>query len=107
MTSNYFFRLFRAVLIALLVSPLTLLAHEGPHSQTVSIPHLMVEDLDASLAFYNGVLGFELTRPLGEPMPNQMAGDGDGMMRVMVFKSPLRDTEFELVEWSNIPTNPQ
>lgn len=107
MTSTYFFHVCRAVLMVLVLPPITLLAHEGPHSQTVSIPHLMVENLDASLDFYNGLLGFELTRPLGEPMPNQMAGDGDGMMRVMIVKAPASDTQFELVEWSNISTNPQ
>ena len=107
MSSTYFFQVCRVVLMTLVLSPFTLIAHEGTHSQTVSIPHLMVEDLDTALAFYNGVLGFELTRPVGEPMPNQMAGYGNGMMRVMVLRSPINDTEFELVEWSNIPTNPQ
>jgi len=102
-----FSHLVRTALIGLILLPLSVFAHEGPHSQSVSIPHLMVEDLDASLAFYHDVLGFELTRPVGEPMPNAMAGDGDGMMRVMVMEEPRTGIQIELVEWSNIPVRAQ
>lgn len=101
------FHLVRTAIIGLSLFPFALSAHEGPHSQSVSIPHLMVEDLEASLAFYHDVLGFELTRPVGEPMPNAMAGDGEGMMRVMVMEEPRTGIQIELVEWSNIPVRAQ
>ncbi|MBN4075040.1 MAG: hypothetical protein COA71_07170 [SAR86 cluster bacterium] len=107
MKSKSFLHLAFAACIGMIIYPVTLLAHDGPHSQSVSIPHLMVEDLDASLAFYIDVLGFELTRPLGEPMPNQMAGDGEGRMRVMVMQEPQTGIQIELVEWSNIPMRAQ
>lgn len=107
MKSRSYLHFALAVLLSMTIYPASVLAHDGPHSVSISIPHLMVEDLDAALAFYNGVLGFELTRPLSEPMPNQMAGDGEGKMRVMIVEAPSIGTRFELVEWSNIPTNPQ
>tara|TARA_R110000772_G_scaffold63319_9_gene141939 strand:- start:1508 stop:2491 length:984 start_codon:yes stop_codon:yes gene_type:complete len=107
MKSQSYLNFALAIALSLAIYPASLLAHDGPHAQSVSIPHLMVEDLDAALAFYNGVLGFELTRPLGEPMPNQMAGNGEGRMRVMIVGAPAIATSFELVEWSNIPTRSQ
>ncbi len=75
--------------------------------RNVSILHLNIEDMDRSLAFYQGVLGMETVRDSGGPSPTPIVADEGAMMHTVVLQTPGGGFSMELVEVSGVPLQPQ
>lgn len=71
----------------------------GPRAVGVSILHLHVANLDASLALYRDVLGMEITTPPGQPRANPgLVAEPGAMMRTVILRAPGGPFSLELVE---------
>ena len=80
----------------------------GPRAVGVSILHLNISNLDQSLALYRDVLGMEVKTPPGPPRSAPaLVSEPGALLRTAIMHVPGGSFEFELVEWSGIPQQPQ
>src|SRR5262245_58116190 len=79
----------------------------GPSAVGVSMLHLNVTSLEASLALYRDVLGMELIAPVNPPRAgNALVSTPGAMLQTAQLRVPGGAFQMELVEWTGVPLKP-
>tara|TARA_R110002110_G_scaffold147129_2_gene337358 strand:- start:58658 stop:59653 length:996 start_codon:yes stop_codon:yes gene_type:complete len=93
-----------SLLLSMVSSQVVQAQNSMTQSESASILHLNVANLERSLEFYRGVLGMEFVDPPAEPRSGRgLVDDANVMLQTTILKTPNGSFSLELVEWLNTP----